>query len=77
MRMKASEFKSKCLAVMDRVHDYYGEIIITKHGHDVAMLVPVVSHPAKSIFGFLKNSVRINGDIIKPIEENWEADKNG
>ena len=77
MRMKASEFKAKCLDVMDKAHNYYEEIIITKHGHDVAMLVPVISPPAKSIFGFLKGSVKIKDNIVRPQKEKWEADKNG
>jgi len=74
MKMKASEFKAKCLDIMDKVHDYNEEVTITKHGKDIAMLVPAVSHPAKSIFGFMKNSVKIKGDITKPTKEKWEAE---
>jgi len=27
------------------------------------------------LFGYLKNSIDINGDIISPIDETWNANK--
>ena len=40
MKMAASEFKAKCLAVIDRVHDGGQPVTITKRGRVVARLVP-------------------------------------
>lgn len=37
----AAEFKAKCLKILDDVRDSGAYIIITKHGHPVAKLVPV------------------------------------
>lgn len=36
----AAEFKAKCLAIIDRVHDRGEPITITKRGKVVARLVP-------------------------------------
>jgi len=36
----AAEFKAKCLALIDRVHDDGESITITKRGRTVARLVP-------------------------------------
>jgi prevent-host-death family protein len=36
----AAEFKAKCLALIDRVHDEGEPITITKRGRTVARLVP-------------------------------------
>ena len=38
--MAAAEFKAKCLALLDRVHDEGEPITITKRGRTVARLVP-------------------------------------
>ncbi|OGC16277.1 prevent-host-death protein [candidate division WOR-1 bacterium RIFOXYA2_FULL_37_7] len=75
MYMKASDFKAKCLELMDKVHDYHEEIIITKHGKPVARLVSAQAEPKKSIFGFMKDLAKIKGDIIAPIDTKWDAEK--
>lgn len=74
MQMPAGQFKAKCLQLMDDVQKHHEEIIITKFGKPVAKLVPLERKPAKSIYGFLKGSVTIQGDIVKPTGEKWEAD---
>ena len=38
--IKASEFKAKCLAIIDEVHDTGEPVLILKHGRAVARLVP-------------------------------------
>lgn len=40
MKVAASEFKARCLALIDRVHESGDEITITKHGRVVARLIP-------------------------------------
>lgn len=71
--IKASEFKAKCLKLMDEVADTGGEIIITKNGHPVSRLVPYREKP-KSLFGIDKGRFEILGDIIEPLDVEWEAD---
>jgi prevent-host-death family protein len=39
--MSASEFKAKCLALLDRVAETGDRIIVTKHGRSVAVVGPV------------------------------------
>ncbi len=72
--MKASEFKAKCLQYMDEVAASGESIIVTKHGKPVARLVPADA-PPKSIFGALKGQVKIKGDIVSPLDVEWDAMK--
>ncbi len=74
MNMPAGQFKAKCLKLMDHVQQTHGTIVITKFGKPVAKLVPVEAEPKKAIFGFLKDSVVIKGNIIAPLGEKWHAD---
>jgi prevent-host-death family protein len=70
--IKASEFKAKCLALMDEVARTGAAVIITKNGKPVAELVP--HRPRKhNARGILKNELFIAGDIISPIDIEWEA----
>lgn len=70
--MKAGEFKAKCLHVMDQVKKTGREVIITKRNIPVARIVPV-KEVDKSVFGCMKGTIKIKKDIIKPIEEKWDA----
>ena len=70
--IKASEFKAKCLAVIDEVERTRQPVVITKRGKPVAELVP---HAPKkrNARGILKGRMEIIGDIISPIDVEWEA----
>lgn len=68
----AGEFKAKCLKLMDEVQQTGEEVIITKRGKPVAKLVPAAKEKP-FLFGSMKGSVRITGDIVGPIlDEDWE-----
>ena len=71
--MKASEFKAKCLQLMDEVADGGGEVVITKNGKPVFRLVPYRERP-KSFFGADRGRMKIVGDIVSPIDVEWEAE---
>jgi prevent-host-death family protein len=73
-RIAAGEFKAKCLQLMDQVNQTHVPIVITKHGVPIAKLVPVEESQAP-LFGLQKDSVVIKGDIVSPIEEDWNACK--
>ena len=75
MNMAAGVFKAKCLQLMDDVNKYHREIVITKHGKPVAKLVPLEKTKLKSIFGCMKGTVTIHGDIIAGTGEKWFADE--
>lgn len=72
--VKASEFKAKCLKLMDEVARSGEPLIVTKNGKPVAQLGPVVRE-RRSIWGLHKGQIEILGDIVSPIEEDWEADR--
>ena len=70
--MKASEFKAKCLWLMDEVAEHGGEIVITKNGKPVARLTAYQERP-KTLFGAGRGRMKILGDIISPLDVEWEA----
>ncbi len=70
----AGEFKARCLALMDRVRERGDVYVITKHGTPVARLMPVEDETTvRSPFGWMKGTVRVHGDIISPIDVEWDA----
>ena len=71
----AGEFKAKCLKLMDEVQKTGAGLIITKHGNPVARLAPVEDAGAgrpKTLYGCMKGSIEILGDIVEPVEAGWE-----
>lgn len=62
--MQASEFKAKCLAILDEVQKTGEQITILKRGKPVALLAPVPQprYPQDDLIG----SVTILGDIMSP-----------
>lgn len=70
--IKASEFKSKCLALMDEVAESNEPIVITKNGRPISRLVPYHEKPA-SLFGLHQREIEILGDIVAPIDIEWDA----
>lgn len=72
MSIPAAVFKAECLKLMDEVARTGQPVVITKHGKPVAQLVPVPADP-HSLFGYMKNTVTINGDVVAPTDEPWGA----
>ena len=73
MSIPAAVFKAECLKLMDEVARTGQPVVITKHGRPVAQLVPVPAERT-SLFGYMKNTVTIKGDIVAPTGEVWSAD---
>ena len=71
--MKASEFKAKCLKLMDEVAETGEEIHITKRGRAVAKLTPLTQRP-KTLFGVDRGRIEILGDIVSPMPAEWYTD---
>lgn len=70
----ASEFRAKCLALMDEVADTREEIVITKRGVPVARLEPYRKRPA-SLYGKYKGLIKIHGDLDEPVmDDDWEEE---
>ena len=70
----AAEFKAHCLRILGEVERTGQGITITKRGRPVAQVTPVKNAEQPSIFGFLKGSITIHGDIEEPIDPDWEAE---
>ena len=70
----AGEFKAKCLKLLDQVAAERKTLVITKHGKPVAQVVPAPAEE-ETLFGSMKGSVLYMGDIILPIDVEWEAMK--
>ena len=58
---------------MDRVHRTGEPVTITKHGKPVVRVVPAVAPDARPLFGRLKGGVRISGDLLVPLDAEWDA----
>ena len=59
---------------MDEVAATSEPVEITKYGVPVARLVPARQRP-KTIFGAMKGSILYMGDVVSPIGEEWEAER--
>lgn len=74
--MNASNFKARCLAILDEVESTGEVITILKRGRPVAQLVPLMydenDYPQRQ----LKGSVTIHGDVISPVlpSSAWDAE---
>lgn len=74
MTIAAGEFKTHCLQIMEEVRRKHRSFVITKRGKPVAKLVPVDEETPVLVFGFLKGRARIDGDIVAPTGETWNAE---
>ena len=71
-----SEFKAKCLAILEEVRKTGKPIRVTRHGKPVAEVVPATTVIDRAaLMGSMRNSIEILGDIISPAsdEDEWEA----
>jgi prevent-host-death family protein len=68
--ISASQFKARCLALLDEVAESGGELVVTKHGRPVAKLVSADEEIS------LRGSVEFKVDdqaLIAPIDSVWDA----
>jgi len=71
-----SEFKAKCIGLLDYVSKTKKPIRVTRHGKPVAEIIPATTEvDRKAWIGSLQGSVEILGDIISPAvdEDDWEV----
>ena len=71
--IKASEFKAKCLKLMDEVAESGEEVVITKNGRPVSRLTPYRGKPQLA-FGRNRDNIRTLGDIVAPMPAEWFED---
>lgn len=71
-----SEFKAKCLALLDQVCKTKKPIRVTRFGKAIAEVIPPSSVQGRAAWiGSMKDSIEIVGDIVSPANEEseWEA----
>jgi len=61
--INATDFKARCLRVLDDVQATGNEVVVTKRGKPVARLVPIGS-ARQSLRGAWKGRARVHGDIV-------------
>jgi prevent-host-death family protein len=57
--IKASEFKAKCLKLIDEVAERGEALVITKRGKPLVRVEPEVAKKPKSLLGCLKGQIEI------------------
>lgn len=71
-----SEFKAKCLKLLDETGQQGREYTITKKGEPIAQVVPIRKQPRKSLRGSLVGKAEIHGDIVNfDTSEEWDLYK--
>ena len=70
-----SEFKAKCLSLLDQVHKTKKPIRVTRFGKPVAEVFPTSPASSSDWMGSMKDSMEILGDIVSPAndENDWEV----
>ncbi len=71
-----SEFKAKCLALLEQVRRTRKPIRITRHGKIVAEVIPPTAVLDRAAWiNSMKDTIEITGDIVSPAsdENEWEA----
>lgn len=68
--ISATEFKARCLELMDEVANRRVTYVVTKRGVAVAELVPTADSFASPV-GFMRGTVRERGDVIGPDPAAW------
>ena len=65
----ASEFKARCLALLDDVATNGHQLVITKRGKPVARVVPL--EPPRSLVGSVEFLVP-DDELVAPLYEDWK-----
>ena len=71
MNVTATQFKARCLALLDEVAESGSELVITKRGKPVARVV--AADPEASLHGTVTQLVT-DEELISPIDEAWDAE---
>jgi antitoxin (DNA-binding transcriptional repressor) of toxin-antitoxin stability system len=70
--IKGSAFKAKCLALIDEAERTGDLLTILKNGQPIAELRPRGRRRGKRL-GILSNELFITGDIVSPIDVEWDV----
>jgi prevent-host-death family protein len=62
-----SEFKAKCLGLIEQVHKTRQSLRITRHGRPVAEVIPAGPDRQRKFVGDMVGTIEILGDIVSPV----------
>lgn len=68
-----SHAKTHLLTLINDVDKRGESLILTRRGRPIARLVPIEPIQLASIFGCMKGTFEITGDIVGPEPDVWEA----
>ena len=68
-----TQFKAKCLGVIEKVQKEKSRVTITRHGRPAAELIPIVASAPGALFGRSVGFTLILGDILTTGEA-WDAE---
>jgi prevent-host-death family protein len=75
--VSVTEFKAKCLALLDQIGKKGGTVTVTKRGRPLATVGPAKRKPFKSSEGILAGKIKIVGDLDKIDNSDlWEVVRN-
>jgi prevent-host-death family protein len=74
-KIGATEFKARCLEIMDLVAERRESYVITKRGRPVARLTPVERDTKKDIFGCMAGHTEVADGLERPLltDEQWRG----
>ena len=73
--VKISEFKARCLRILDEVATSGETLLITRRGTPIARVLPVRAPPDGDWLGSLEGTAQAGDDLIEPAVDagDWEA----
>lgn len=70
--VSVSDFKAHCLQYLEEASSLKIECVVTKRGKPIAKLIPI-ENQQRFEFGSMSGSGSIKGDVLEPINEDWEV----
>lgn len=70
-----SDFKARCLALLEQVRTRGDQVVVTKHGQPIARVVPL-RQPTGPLRGSMRDLIEVRGDIVHvDWADVWEASR--
>ncbi len=73
MEITVTQFKAKCLQLVEAVQREGEEVLITRHGQPAAKLIPLHEGVGTLLFGRARGTVKEKGSLIETGEV-WDAE---
>jgi prevent-host-death family protein len=73
-KINAAAFKARCLKLIDEVAESGQPITVTKRGKAKVQIIAVREKP-KTLIGATKGTFKIIGDIVGPIDDDYDEDR--